>query len=236
VRRPDIPRINKGMGVSNPGLTLGFVDLPPEKKWTINDYVATCQTPPPRDSMLRASQHKNFSVHTACPIQGVRVDGERVFLTTPRGEHAFDLIILGTGFAVDWEQRPELAGLAGRIARWRDRYTPPGGTDHEFADYPYLGPWFEFTERTPGTAPWVGAVHCFNYAATMSQYKLTGDIPAISDGAHRLAEGIARSLFNQDYEDHFQRLLDYNEPELRGDEWRREDDAPMQESSQSEIL
>lgn len=96
---------------------------------------------------------------------------------------------------------------------------PPGGENHEFADHPFLGPWFEFTERTPGTAPWVSRVHCFNYASTMSQYKLTGDIPAISDGATRLAEGIARSLFTEDYDDHFQHLLDYDVPELQGDEW-----------------
>lgn len=219
IRRPDIPRVNKGMGVSNPGLNLGFLDLTPERRWAINDYVATCQTPPPRDSMLRASRHAQFSVHTDCPILDARTDADVVILTTRLGERKYDAVILGTGFTVDWSQRPELARLAEGIALWRNRYTPPGGENHEFADHPFLGPWFEFTERTPGTAPWVSRVHCFNYASTMSQYKLTGDIPAISDGATRLAEGIARSLFAEDYDDHFQRLLDYDVPELQGDEW-----------------
>jgi cation diffusion facilitator CzcD-associated flavoprotein CzcO len=222
VRRPDIPRINKGMGVSNPGLALGFVDLPPERKWAINAYVADCQTPPPRDTMLRASRHASFSVHTACPILGVRMEADRIVLTTRLGETAFDFVILGTGFAVDWVRRPELARLARGIALWRDRYAHPDAPDHEFAEHPYLGPWFEFTERAPGAAPWVARVHCFNYASTMSHYKLTGDIPAISDGAVRLAEGIVRSIFGEDYADHYQRLLDYAQPELLGDEWRQE--------------
>jgi len=225
-RRADIPRINKGMGVSNAGLNLGFVDLPPDRKWAINDYVATCQTPPPRDSMLRAARHPNFSLRTNCPILKLRADGDRIFLTTRLGELCFDAVILGTGFVVDWERRPELARLAEHVALWRDRYVPAGGEDHEFAAHPYLDPWFAFTERTPGSAPWIGRVHCFNYPATMSQYKLTGDIPAISDGAVRLAEGIARVLFNEDYEDHYQRLLDYEQPELRGDEWKDEDGPP----------
>jgi cation diffusion facilitator CzcD-associated flavoprotein CzcO len=226
VRRPDIPRINKGMGVSNPGLSLGFVDLPPDRKWAINDYVATCQTPPPRDSMLRASRHANFSVRTDCPILKVRADRDRIFLTTRLGARGFDAVILGTGFVVDWDRRPELARLADHVALWRDRYLPPGGADREFADHPWLDPWFAFTERTPGGAPWVGRVHCFNYASTMSQYKLTGDIPAISDGAVRLAEGIARGLFNEDYADHYQRLVDYDQPELQGDEWTAGDGPP----------
>jgi cation diffusion facilitator CzcD-associated flavoprotein CzcO len=228
VRRPDIPRINKGMGVSNPGLNLGFLSLTPERKWAINDYVATCQTPPPRDSMLRASRHPNFAVFMNCPILDARGDGDAIVLATPRGERHYDAIILGTGFTVDWAQRPELSRLAESIALWRHRYTPPGGEDHEFADHPFLGPWFEFTERDAGTAPWVSRVLCFNYASTMSQYKLTGDVPAISDGATRLAEGIARSLFVEDYDVHFRRLLDYDQPELQGDEWtvEREDDMP----------
>jgi FAD-dependent urate hydroxylase len=223
VRRADIPRINKGMGVSNPGLNLGFVDLPPDRKWAINDYVASCQTPPPRDSMLRVSRHANFTLRTACPILSLRVDGDRVLLTTRLGELGFDAVILGTGFMVDWAQRPELARLAPHIALWRDRYLPSGGADHEFALHPWLDPWFAFTERAPGGAPWIGRVHCFNYPATMCQYKLTGDIPAISDGAIRLAEGIARTLFNEDYADHYQRLRDYAQPELQGDEWTAED-------------
>ena len=223
VRRPDIPRINKGMGVSNPGLYLGFVDLPPDRKWAINDYVATCQTPPPRDSMLRASRHDNFHIHTSCPIDSVAVEGDEIVVTTRLGARRYDALILGTGFAVDWENRPEFARLRRDIALWRDRYSPPGDDAHGFANDPFLGPWFEFTERDAGTAPWVTAVYCFNYAATMSQYKLTGDIPAISDGARRLAEGLTRSFFLEDYDDQYQRLLDYDTPELRGDEWRRED-------------
>ena len=176
--------------------------------------------------MLRATRHPNFSLRTGCPILKLRADENRIFLATQLGELGFDAIILGTGFVVDWDQRPELARLAQHAALWRDRYVPAGGEGHEFAVHPWLDPWFAFTERTPGNAPWIGRVHCFNYAATMSQYKLTGDIPAISDGAVRLAEGIARTLFNEDYQDHYQRLLDYDQPELRGDEWKDEDGVP----------
>jgi hypothetical protein len=52
----------------------------------------------------------------------------------------------------------------------------------------------------------VSRVHCLNVGATLSHGKITGDVPAISVGAERLAEGITSSLFAQDYADHYQRL------------------------------
>ena len=46
----------------------------------------------------------------------------------------------------------------------------------------------EFLERKPGAAPWVERMHCFTFPAFMSHGPLTGDIPAISVGAERVAQ------------------------------------------------
>ena len=140
-----------------------------------------------------------------------------------RGRLTFDFVILATGFTVDWARRPELAALAGRIALWRDRFVPDGAEHTEFAEHPFLGPGFEFLEKTPGALPWAGRVRCFNFAATLSHGKITGDIPAISTGAERVAEAIAGALFVEDYDAHYRRLLDYETPELLGDEWTASD-------------
>jgi cation diffusion facilitator CzcD-associated flavoprotein CzcO len=223
VRRGDVPRVNKGMGVAHPGMSLGFHDLPPDRRWAMMQYIADCAIPPPRNSMLRASRHGNFSLLTGCAIRAVRPDGRRLVLDTTRGRLAVDFVILATGFTVDWAQRPELAALAGRIALWRDRFVPDGAEDSEFAEHPFLGPGFEFVEKTPGALPWAGRVHCFNFAATLSHGKITGDIPAISTGAERVAEAIAGALFVEDYDAHYRRLLDYETPELLGDEWTASD-------------
>jgi cation diffusion facilitator CzcD-associated flavoprotein CzcO len=225
VRRPDVPRINKGMGVSNPGMSYGFYRLAPEERWAMNQYIADCAIPPPRNSMQRAARHRNFSVLTDCAVHGVRAANGRLALDTTRGMLAFDFVVLATGFTVDWPRHPELAALSSNIALWRDRFTPEGGEAHEFADHPWLGPDFEFLEREPGAAPWVSRVHCFNFGATLSHGKITGDIPAISVGAGRLAEGLASALFQEDYAEHYRRLVGYDIPELRGDEWRQGDDA-----------
>jgi cation diffusion facilitator CzcD-associated flavoprotein CzcO len=224
VGRPDGPRINKGMGVSSPGMSYGFYRLTPAERWAMNQYIADCAIPPPRNSMQRASRSPNFSVLTGCAIRSVRPENGRLVLDTARGALAFDFVVLATGFTVDWPRHPELGALSPEILLWRDRFTPEGGEAHEFADHPWLGPDFEFLEREPGAAPWVSRVHCFNFGATLSHGKITGDIPAISVGAERLAEGIASALFEEDYAEHYRRLVDYATPELRGDEWRQGDD------------
>ena len=130
----------------------------------------------------------------------------------------FDSLILCTGFAVAWDRRPELAGLAPHVVRWRDRFQPAGGDDYEQADDPFLGSDMEFLERQPGVAPWVQRVHCFTFPAFMSHGPLTGDIPAISVGAERVATGLTGALFAEDYERNWARLLAWDTPELNGDE------------------
>jgi FAD-dependent urate hydroxylase len=225
VRRRDVPRINKGMGIGSPGLWLGFDRLTLAQRWSIVQYIEDEAIPPPRDSMLRCSRHENFSVITRCvPRRAWTADG-RVLLDTSRGVLAFDYLILATGFTVDWLQRPELAALAPHVLLWRDRFKPDDRDTFTQADYPFLGPDLEFLERAPGAAPWVPRVHCFTFPAFLSHGPITGDIPAISVGAERVANGIAAALFAEDYERTWRRLLAWDTPELRGDEWVNDDNV-----------
>ncbi|MBS0241480.1 MAG: NAD(P)/FAD-dependent oxidoreductase, partial [Proteobacteria bacterium] len=124
VRRAEVPRINRGMGIGSPGMWHGFYDLPPERRLAIVQYVADNAIPPPHDSMLRCSRHPNFAVVTGCGPISVREERGKVRLETTRGNLALDFLILATGFNVDWAKRPELANLSEHIALWRDRFTP----------------------------------------------------------------------------------------------------------------
>ncbi|AWK89112.1 NAD(P)-binding domain-containing protein [Azospirillum thermophilum] len=226
VRRPKLPRINKGLGAGHPGMVLGFHSLSDERRWAYNQYIADTGVPAPHNSMLRCSRHPNFALLTDCAVEAAEAEGEdgRLSLRTSRGAVTVDYVILATGFAVDWAQRPELAEIARHALLWRDRYVLPGKEGSDFALHPYLGPDFEFLERTPGEAPWLSRIHAFNYAAVLSHGKVTGDIPGISAGAERLADSITAALFTEDYDHHWQRLLDFETPELLGDEWTEAED------------
>ncbi|WP_458093648.1 NAD(P)-binding domain-containing protein [Roseomonas sp. WA12] len=226
VRRAALPRVNKFTGIGSQGVVHGFAGLPDEWKWRFQHYANSAQTPPPRDSTMRVSRHPHARLHLSSPVTGVREEGGALVVRTPRGDFTVDFLIFATGFKVALEDRPELALIAPHIRLWRDRFTPePGQESEELAFSPDLAPDFSFQEKVPGECPALAHIHAFNYPATLSHGKLTGDIPAISAGARRLSQGIARSLFVEDRETHFERLVAYDTPELLGDEWPEREDA-----------
>ncbi len=224
IRRSDIPRVNKFTGIGSPGVVHGFASLPDDQKWRFLNYVITEQTPPPRDSVLRVSAFPNARFHLSSPVRAVSAEDGAVKLTTPRGMFHLDHLILGTGFKVDLGERPELAAFAPHIRFWGDRFEPAKGEENaELAASPDLGPGFTFQETQPGACPALKRLHCFNYAATLSHGKLSGDVPAVSEGADRLARNIVAELFDADRDRHFENLQAYDTPEILGDEWQDAD-------------
>ena len=142
-------------------------------------------------------------------------------LRTPKGDYGLDFLIFATGFGFDLSRRPELAELRAaypavarpvsrrrrtwRARSWRRRPTWRTTTASR--------------RSTQGECPALARIHCFNHHATLSHGKLSGDIPAVSEGAERLARGIARSLFVEDAALHYAALQAFDVAELQGDEW-----------------
>jgi FAD-dependent urate hydroxylase len=229
IRRNDIPRINKFTGIGSQGVVHGFAGLPDDWKSRFLDHALKAQTPPPRQSVLRVSASPHAHFHLASPITDLAASGDHLVVTTPKGRYASNFIIFATGFKVDFNLRPELAEFAPHIRLRRDRFAVPAGMDNaELESSPDLGDSFEFQEKIGGSCPALSRLHCFNYPATLSHGKLSGDIPAISEGADRLARGIVRRLFVDDRETHFENLKAFATPEIIGDEWRDADAATAQ--------
>ncbi|MBV8617394.1 MAG: NAD(P)/FAD-dependent oxidoreductase [Curvibacter sp.] len=222
IRRPDLPRINKGKGIGNPGVVNGYPSLSDDWKWRFRHYINEQQVPPPHGSTLRVSRHANAHFHLGAPVLEARQRPDGALqLQTPKGALAADVLIFSTGFRIDWARRPEFARLAPHVRNWGDRYTPPAGLeDAELDGCPDLGPLFEFQPRQAGSLPGLDRVHCFNYGAALSQGAGAGDIPQISDGAQRLARGLVAQLMNEDAALHFAAMERYDDPELLGDEWK----------------
>jgi cation diffusion facilitator CzcD-associated flavoprotein CzcO len=230
VRRRELPRINKFTGIGSQGVVHGFAGLPDEWKWRFLNYAMGQQTPPPRPSVLRVSAFPQAHLHLESPIVGLEQDGDHVVVTTPKSRYPIDFLIFGTGFKIELANRPELADVAPYIRLWRNRFpAPPGMPNTELEGSPDLGDAFEFLEAEPGACPALSRIHCFNFPATLSHGKLTGDIPAISEGADRLARGIVRALFVADRERHFADLQAFDTPELLGDEWADDETETLSE-------
>lgn len=221
IRRAEMPTINKLMGIGSFGFVAGYCDLPDEWRWRFMNYSFATQTPSPRGSTLRVSQHDNAYFHFDCPVMRVEETGDGLRLSLGGGKVLdTDFLILGTGFTTDPMARTEFGAAAGDIALWQDVYTPPEGEENgELGLFPYLSSDFSFREKTPGTASWLENVYCFNFGATASLGKVSGDIPGVSDGAQWLATALSAKLYEEDVATHWQDLQDYATPELLGDEW-----------------
>ncbi|TEA76957.1 NAD(P)-binding domain-containing protein [Allopusillimonas ginsengisoli] len=220
IRRADIPRVNKGKGAGNAGFTHGYQHLPDDWKWRIRHYINVQQVPPPRASVLRVSRHDNAYFNLGTPVQRVLEKDGYLQVDTPNKTFEVDFLILSTGFFVDWHARPEYATIAPHIRLWGERYQPgEGQEDRELEGSPDLGPVFEFQEKQGHPMPGLSRIHCLCYPATLTHGTVSGDIPAISDGAERLSKGIASLLFCENVSRHFEDLQTFDEPEVFGDEW-----------------
>jgi cation diffusion facilitator CzcD-associated flavoprotein CzcO len=221
IRRKEMPRINKMTGIGSQGVIHGMHQLPDAWKWKFVDYAATTQTPPPRSSTLRVSRHENARFFLDCGIVAVSQEEDGLVIETTHGPMRYDFLISATGFTNDFNGRPEFATIAPYIRSWSDgRQTADMGPSRRgMSEAPDLGPSFEFREKISGSCPMLSHIHCFNDAAMLTHGKVSGDIPAVSAGADRLARGIAASLFAEDVEVHFANLIAYDIPELQGDEW-----------------
>ena len=221
IRREHMPTINKMMGIGSYGFTAGYAELPDEWRWRFMNYSFATQTPSPRGSTLRVSRHGNAYFHFGKTVSTVAQAANGLSIGfADATQWACDYLILGTGFTTDPLARQEFGEAAGAIQLWRDVYTPP--SDEENADlglFPYLSNDFTFREKEPGQAPWLSNIYCFNYGATASLGKVSGDIPGVSEGASWLARSLAAKLYGEDIELHWQLLQDYSKPELLGDEW-----------------
>ncbi|SDU43008.1 NAD(P)-binding domain-containing protein [Stappia sp. ES.058] len=221
IRRKQMPTINKLTGAGSIGFNHGFATLSDELRWRIMQYVFASQTPPPNGSVRRVSQHRNAFFHFDKGIAGLSETGGAVELKFSDGRrHVADFVILGTGFRTNPLSRTELGDASGNIRLWKDVYQPPADEHSEdLALFPYLNSDFSFSEKIPGKSPWINNIYCFNYGATASLGKISGDIPGISEGAAWLARATAAKIFSEDADQHLQAIKAYDKPELDGSEW-----------------
>jgi cation diffusion facilitator CzcD-associated flavoprotein CzcO len=219
VRSPSVPRVNKMKSTGYPGFTYGFPALPAEARLDLLSYVFRFRVAPPRDSVRRVWRHPKVRLHLDAEVLDARWSGEQISLVAGDKTVIVDHVILGTGFHIDVTAPPETRRLTDQIRTFRDTVTnSPGIYLEEFLDFPDLGPAFEFQERTPSSAPYLGHLHNFTFAATVSHGNVSGDIPCVSEGADRLARGIAAGFFNEDFPMYLANLHAHEDPELFGDE------------------
>ena len=215
-RRATLPQVNKSKWASFPGFFHGFIALDDATRWKFLTHIFDEQVPPPFESVLRCDKHAAFALHLGEGWSDLAPAVQSVRVTTAKGAYEFDAVIIATGFDVDMMARAEVAAFREQVQVWRDKVSAGEAQRHpEEARFPYLGPGFEFIERTPGASPAARNVHVFNWGCAMSHGQLAGDIPGLGTGATRLGQAVARDLFLMDQQRLYHTLLQHAEPELK---------------------
>ena len=219
-RAKTLPRLNKMKHTVTAGFAEGFPLLADSDKLAWLRHITACRIAPPRHTVQRVAK---LDIELVCgaEISEVAEQGEALLLTAGGKSIRADLVILGTGFTMDLAAMPALADLASSVTSWQDRLPSSAWQtgDDEWRRFPYLGKGFEFFAQHPQRQRALGRIRCFNHAAQLSLGNLANDIPHASFGAERLARALASDFFVEDNTHHYQALVDYNEPELLGDEW-----------------
>jgi len=214
-RRAVLPTVNPHRAIEFVGFLKDFCEADDAVRWAVGYYFDTADQPPAQHSFDLARSFSNFALHAASPWQAVGFADGEIAVRTPQREFAFDDVICATGSVVDLSCRPELAALAGRIALWRDRYVPPAELAHDgLGRYPYLGRYYEFLERQPGTAPGLAQLYGFNFCAIVSMGPHSTSISGHKYSVPRLIRGIARSLFLEQQHRVLPTLHAFREPEI----------------------
>jgi cation diffusion facilitator CzcD-associated flavoprotein CzcO len=197
-------------------------DVPDLWRWRIMGNIMRAHEGFPPDTYVRVMAHGDaFTMHTERAWTDARMEGDRIRIETSRGPFHADFAICGTGIRQDVHIRPELAPFADKIALWSDRFAPPPGEeDPLLAAHPYLGPNYEFLEKTPGEAPWLSDIHVFGIGSTLSFGVSGSSINGMNAAVPKLVAGLTRGLFTGDLPRHWQSLLAYDTRLLELD-WSR---------------
>ena len=219
-RSPTMPRVNKAKQIVYAGFTHGYPELPDAEKFATLARVFDGGIAAPRESVQRVTRHANAEIRLGTEVVTCVREADRLVLRTTTGTVMADLVILGTGFDVD-VPGAKLVSFADKLQLWRHRLPAEESTSsvaRELAAFPYLDGGFRHTTLDASTDAYVRRVHAFSHVCMVSLGNLANDIPAVSEGAERLTRAIAIDLYDEDKAVHMQRLRDYADPELLGDE------------------
>ena len=214
-RRPALVQVNAYRWAEFVGFLSHVGDLPDADKWRFIRQILRMGQLPPADTYKRAASHPGFVLQPGSRWDALSMRGDTIVIDTASGSYEADFVILGTGFVTDLCLRPELAELEPAIARWSDRYVPPAHERHDdLSRHPYLGPSFEFTEHTEGTAPHLRYLFNYTFGGLLSLGFGGASISGMKYSIPRLVSGITRSLFSEDSAHYYQSLCDFDQREF----------------------
>lgn len=192
VRRKELPTMNPFAFYKK---WPAFYELSDEEHLQFFEEAWKAGTSLPDESIERLEKWNNFAMHFETEVNAISYENELV-IETNQGLIRTDMIILGTGYAIDSHSVPFLTPFADQILHWGDIAMV---VSPKLARFPYLGAHFELLEKNPGPASYLKKIYIFNYGSFLSHGRLAGDIDVLPIGVERLTDGILTDLKLETY-------------------------------------
>ena len=213
-RRAKIQVIQPYRWLTFRGFLRHFCDLDDVWRWRFMRAILELREGFPQATYDRCARFSNFHLHQGSPVETAQEVGDGIQLQTPQGALSADFVISGAGTEIDFAERRELKKFSGNIATWSDRYQPPDDEQSpRLGRYPYLADDYALTERVAGATPWIGNIHLFAFASTMSFGPSGSSINAMTTAIPKLIYGLTRGLFRADLERHWTSFKAYDVPQ-----------------------
>jgi cation diffusion facilitator CzcD-associated flavoprotein CzcO len=214
-RRRELVKVNPYRWAEFVGFLKHHGDLPrDEDKWEFIQQIVTMGQLPPADTYQTAVSFPQFSLNPGEPWQVLAERDDVIEVTTNRNKYTFDQLIIGTGFVTDLRQRIELAELYSEIALWKDRFTISLPAAEDLLRHPYLGPGFNFQEKSPGQAPYLKGLFNFNFGCLLSNGFGGASISGMKYGLRRLTHEITRQFYLEAKNEHLETLKCFDKHEF----------------------
>lgn len=214
MRRRQILTANAFRYLEKAGFLRHYASMDDDDKWRWIQTIFTFGQPPTQDGVDRCCHFDNFTLHPGANWSALRKlpSGEIEVAATDGSVETVDHLFIGTGFSVDPRNRPEFAAFAEQICTWRDAFTPPpDATDAWLLGYPYLTRDLRFVEKTPGAAPILHNIYCFNYGATVTNAHSGASLSGMKYGIEPLIHGVTFALWKEDERAHHDVLRSWSE-------------------------
>lgn len=212
-KKPKLVNLHVFLWGAFAGFLKHFSDLPDANKWQFIAKMYEIGQPPTPQSVANVRAKKNILMHFNSPwIDSKMVNGKPTVIT-PDAEYTFDALIIAIGWITDLKLRDEVSEFLDQIALWSDRFTPPEHQHYEaLLRAPYLEKGFQFTEKVPGTAPYLNSIFNFTGGSLVSNGFSAGTgITGMRYSLKAITYEIVSQLFVDDKEYFFQTLDHYDQ-------------------------
>lgn len=212
-KKPKLVNLHVFLWGEYAGFLKNFPNLPDAEKWRMVAKMIEIGQPPTPSGVEAVRAQKKIFLHFSSPWLDAKMDDGHPTVITPQSEISLDFLIIAIGWVVNLDRRMELEAFHDKIALWSDKFTPPKNQNYPLLlQSPYLGKGSNFTEKIPGTAPYLSSIfNCTGGALLSTGFNAGTGLTGMKYSIKSVVQEVSNQLFSEDIDYFYQTLETYHD-------------------------